>query len=109
MKRIGPLGVVVLVLTYLPFVALAILGGVILGWRVVIAAMIVIGLYMVYYRRASRPPRRVTRARAAAEFVLFTLAGGVVGGVAFGPLGVIFGLALGFTARLAEVPVTRRT
>ena len=107
MNQMRPLLIGVLVLKYLPFVALAVLGTVILGWRFGLALAMLVCLLPVYLRRAVRPVPQVSRRKATLEFVAFSLAGSVIGGVAFGPLGVMFGFVLGFTAGLAEVPITR--
>jgi hypothetical protein len=81
-----PLSGVVVFLTYLPLVAVGALTGYAFTWKIPVTA---------------------GRIRTIAEVLLFGAAGSVVGGVMFGGLGVIYGFALGFAMRLAEVPVTR--
>lgn len=103
MKRLRPLSVVIVFMTYLPLVALAVIAGVIFGWRLPAAFAVVAGLLIA---RARRPPVRRGRVKAAAEFVGFALLGGVIGGLALGGLGAIFGFVIGFSLRLAEVPIT---
>jgi hypothetical protein len=96
------LGIVVGVLSWLPLAALAVVGGVLLGWRVPPLFALVIAILMF---RSKRPAREGSYARSAAEFLSFAVLGGVIGGLAFGGVGAIIGTAVGFVFRLAEVPL----
>lgn len=84
-----------------PAVAVAVLIGVAFGWQVPVAFALAFGLVIA---ASSVPDRTVGKGRARAEFIAFTLAGGVVGGLLLGGLGAIFGLVFGFMARLAQIP-----
>jgi hypothetical protein len=104
MTRIGPLGVVVVFMTWFPLVALAVLLGVAFGWRMPVAFALANGFMIVM---GGRPERRMGRIRAVMEFVGLALLGSVVGGLLFGGLGAIVGFVLGFVGRLSEVRITR--
>jgi hypothetical protein len=97
------LAVLVVVLRWLPLVALAVLGGVFLGWRVPVVYAAVVAILVF---RAKRPAREVGYVRSAVEFLFFAALGGVIGGLAFGGAAAIIGTAVGFIFRLAEVPLT---
>ncbi|HXY82045.1 MAG TPA: hypothetical protein VEH55_11805 [Gaiellaceae bacterium] len=103
-----PLAFAVIVMSYLPFVAVLVLIGYFFSWRfpvAVIACMSVVSYRAL--RQGHRPALR-GRGRTTAEVLAFALLGSIVGGLLFGGMGVIFGFAIGFIARLAEVPITRR-
>jgi uncharacterized membrane protein YedE/YeeE len=108
MRRRSPLAIVVLLMVHLPIVAVGVLVGVIFGWRVPVAYVILVGVLMALpaARRHVRPAKRFRRLRATTEFVAFALTGAVSGVLLFGGLGAFFGFVLGFTARLSEVPIT---
>jgi hypothetical protein len=102
-----PLSGVVVFLTYLPLVAVGALTGYAFTWKIPVAGLIFLGIPIYRQSRARQRRRTAGRIRTIAEVLLFGAAGSVVGGVMFGGLGVIYGFALGFAMRLAEVPVTR--
>ena len=88
---------------WFPMVAIAVLLGVAFGWRVPVA--LELG-FLSFLALATRAERRVGAARATVEFAGFAILGGVLGGLLLGDLGAIFGFVLGFTGRLAQVPIT---
>jgi hypothetical protein len=90
MRRLGLLGVVVLVLSWLPFLALAAIGVWILGARVLIVAAAVALVLRIVRRDALTRPRRPFLQVVAVSLLLAT-----AGGIAFGGLGFMFGLAMG--------------
>jgi hypothetical protein len=94
----------VVVLNWLPLAALAVLGGVMLGWRVAMLFAVAIAILVF---RSMRPVKEVSYARSAVEFLLVAVLGGVIGGLALGSVAAIVGTAVGFTFRLAEVPLKR--
>jgi hypothetical protein len=103
-----PLAVTVLFFTYLPLAALAIVGGIVLGWQVPVAFVAVL-CFLVYRRRAATTRRSAPgRARTLLELLAFALIGAVVGGVVASGVGAILGFAVGFCFRLGEVPITGR-
>jgi membrane protease YdiL (CAAX protease family) len=104
MKRLGPLGVVVTFLLWFPLVALEILLGVAFGWQVPVAIALGLVFLIAVSAAQERSPGKV---RATLEFVAFSFAGGVVGGLLFGGLGAIFGFVFGFIGRLSQVPTTK--
>jgi hypothetical protein len=104
MRRTGLLGVVVLLMGWLPLVALGVLAGIFFGWRVPVALAVWNG---VMFARRKQSSTEVGKVRTTAEFVAFALLGAVVGGLLFGGVGLIVGLVFGFTMRLGEMPVTR--
>jgi hypothetical protein len=97
MKRAGPLGVVLLFLLWFPLVAIGVLAGIALGWRVPAAFAAYLGSFVAMIKIYSPD---TGKARSAAEFVGFALAGGVVGGLLFGVAGAIIGVVFGLTMRL---------
>ena len=103
MRRPRALAIAVLVMVYLPLVAVIIVAGVIWGWRVPVVFAVVLGAMLGRGRWPSSPGGRV---KSATEFVAFALFGGVIGGLLFGGVGAILGAPLGFVFRLAEVPIT---
>src|SRR4051812_37409379 len=104
MRRVGLLGVVVLFMSWFPLVAVAVLAGIAFGWRVPVAFAAWFG-FLVALSKVYSP--NAGKARATAELVGIAFVGVVVGGLLFGGLGAIAGVALGFTMRLGYVPVTR--
>jgi hypothetical protein len=98
-----PLAITVVVLQWLPLVALAVLGGVILRWQVPALFAVVVAILMF---RSKRPVKAVGYLRSAVDFVSFAVLGGVIGGLALGGVAAIIGIAVGFIFRLAEVPLT---
>ena len=99
MRRISPLDVLVLFMSWFPFVAVAVLFGVAFGWQVPVAFALGLGLILVV---EGRPKGNVGKVRAAMEYAGLALLGAVVGGLLLGGLGAIFGFVLGFGARLPE-------
>jgi len=102
-----PLSVIVLLLSWLPLVALAGFAAYAISWKVPIAFA---ALFAVFLYRGRRSRGRVAgpgRVRTIAEVILFGLLGATFGGFLFGAFGVLIGFVLGFTMRLAEVPVVR--
>jgi hypothetical protein len=97
------LAILVVVLHWLPLIALAVLSGVILGWRVPVLFAVVIAILTF---RSKRPAKEVGYLRSVVEFVSFAALGGVIGGLALGGVATIIGIAVGFIFRLAEVPLT---
>jgi hypothetical protein len=87
----------------LPLAALAVLGGILLGWQVPPLLAVVIAILIF---RSKRPAREGSFVRSAAEFLSFAVLGGVIGGLALGGVGAIIGTAVGFLFRVAEVPLT---
>jgi hypothetical protein len=51
--------------------------------------------------------KSVGTGRTLAGLFALALLGSIVGGLLFGGLGAIFGAAVGFVARLSEIPITR--
>jgi hypothetical protein len=100
------LAVVVLGLKYFPLVALAVVVGAAVSWKIPVALLVGFGLLLYRARRIGYAPRSSAIGRTAAEFSFAALVGAIVGGLLFGGLGAIFGCAVGFTARLAEIPIT---
>lgn len=96
MRRIGLLGTTVLAFTWLPLVVLVALGAWYLGVRVL--ALVAAAAVVFWLLRASA--RRGRPRRPFIQLVAVSLALGVLGGIAFGGLGVIFGLAIGATVGL---------
>jgi hypothetical protein len=90
MRRLGPLGVVILVFSWLPFLALAAIGVWILGARVLIVPAAFALVLWIVRRDALTRPRRPFLQVVAVSLMLAT-----AGGVAFGGLGFMFGLAMG--------------
>jgi hypothetical protein len=99
MRRIGPLGVLVLFMSWFPLVAVAVLLGIAFGWQVPVAFALGLGIILVV---TGRPERNVGTVRAAFEFAGLASLGAVVGGLLLGGVGAIFGFVLGFVARLPE-------
>jgi hypothetical protein len=90
MRRLGIQGVLVLVLSWLPFFALAVVGAWLLGLRVLALAIAAAALFWILRRDALRRP-----ARPFLQVVTVSLMLGTAGGAAIGGLGFIFGLASG--------------
>jgi hypothetical protein len=103
MRGPRPLEVIVTVMMWLPVLGLVALAGVIFGWRAPFVLAVALG---VVFARARRLDKQVGKLRATAEFVFFAFLGAFLGEFGFGGLGAIFGFVVGFTFRLAEVPVT---
>src|SRR5215212_2473330 len=82
------LAVVVLVMTYAPVVALAVLLANAFGWRLSIAFALALGL-VVY--RARRAGRSHSSSGTVVGLLGTALLGAIAGGLVFGGLGVIFG------------------
>jgi hypothetical protein len=103
-----PHAAIALCFTYLPLAALAVVGGVVLGWKVPVALVAVL-CFLVYRGRAAKARGTAPgRVRTLLELLAFALTGAVLGGVVAGGVGVILGFAIGFCFRLGEVPITRR-
>jgi len=84
-------------------IAVLVIVGVLFGWRIAVA---VVAFYALWALRMHTAPREPGRLRSTMEFIVFALIGMALGAFAFGALGGILGFAVGFTLRLAEVPVT---
>ena len=104
MRRIGPLGVLVVFMTWFPLVAVAVLLGVAFGWRLPLAFALGTGFMLVL---GARSERKVGKIRATMEFLGFAFLGSIAGGFLVGGLGAIFGFFLGFIGRLSQVPISR--
>jgi hypothetical protein len=90
MRRIGIRGVVVLVFSWLPFLALAGVGAWLLGLRVLIVIAALAVVFWNMRRNVLARPRHPLLQVVAGSLLL-----GTAGGLAFGGLGFIFGLAIG--------------
>jgi hypothetical protein len=101
------LAAVVVGMKYFPFVALAVIVGVTVSWRIPVVILLGFGFLFYRARRTGYAPRSLSIGRTVAELFLAALVGAIVGGFLFGGLGGIFGCAVGFTVRLAEIPLTR--
>jgi uncharacterized membrane protein YedE/YeeE len=101
-----PLTVTVLVMMYLPLVAMMVSAGYVFGWEVPVAVLVFLGALWLRGRRRGDQPRSPGRLRTVLELIVFALLGSVLGGLLFGGLGVVLGFAVGFVVRLGEVPVT---
>jgi len=99
-----PLSVVVLILQWLPLVALAAAAGFAFGWRVPVAFAAMLTALVV--RAMRRRPARRSRVRTALDMALMTVLGGVIGGVLLGGVWALMGGVVGFTFALAEVPLS---
>ena len=107
MRPPKPLTVTVLMMMYLPFVAVATLVGYAFGWRFPIAAFVLLVVLWLRGRRRGERPRSAGRVRTILEVIAFSLLGCVVGGLLLGALGVLLGFVFGVTFRLSEIPITR--
>jgi hypothetical protein len=97
MKQAGLLRVVLVTVLWFPVVAITVLAGIALGWRVPVAFAAYVGFFVAMIKIFSPD---AGKARATAEFVGLALAGGVVGGLLFGVTGAIIGVVFGLTMRL---------
>jgi hypothetical protein len=107
MLRPKPLTVTVLLMTYLPFVAVAAVVGYPFGWRFPVAALVFLVVFWLRGRSRGYQPRSAGRVRTVVEVIAFSLLGCVVGGLLLGALGVLLGFVFGVTFRLSEIPITR--
>jgi hypothetical protein len=98
---------VVIVFAYLPVVALGVLAGYVLTWKIPVAFLVCVGFVVYRGRRNAVAGRSIGRLRVVGELLAVALAAAVIGGLLFGGLGAIFGFAVGFAVRLGEIPVTR--
>jgi hypothetical protein len=102
-----PLTVTVLLMTYLPFVAVAAVVGYPFGWRFPVAVLVFLVVFWLRGRSRGYQPRSAGRVRTVVEVIAFSLLGCVVGGLLLGALGVLLGFVFGVTFRLSEIPITR--
>src|SRR5438046_1196190 len=100
------LALIVIVMSYLPLVAVLALVGYAFGWRFPTVLLVFLGVSWYRARRSTSRPVPVGRFRTIAEVLVFSLAGSIFGGLLFGALGVFAGFMFGFAMRLAEVPIT---
>jgi integral membrane sensor domain MASE1 len=107
MRRPKPLTVTVLVMMYLPFVAVMAVVGYAFGWRFPVAAVVLLCVVWLRGRSRGYQPRSVGRVRTIVEVIAFSLLGCVVGGLLLGAFGVLLGFVFGVTLRLSEIPITR--
>jgi hypothetical protein len=97
----------VLVLSYLPLVAMLAIVGYLFGWRFAGLGLGLLVFLWLRWRRTGHLPTVVGKIRTAFELIAFSLLGSILGGVLLSGVGAIFGFAIGFVLRLSEVPITR--
>jgi len=90
MRRLGAQGALVLLFTWLPLVALAGAGALLIGLRMVYLLAAVAIVTWMARRTAVSPPRH-----KPLRVGVVSLTVGTAGGLAFGGLGLLFGLAVG--------------
>jgi hypothetical protein len=87
-------------------VALAVVVGYAISWKIPVAVGLGLGVLIFRGRRSSYRAATVGTGRTVASLFALALLGATVGGLLFGGLGAIFGAAVGFALRLGEVPIT---
>jgi hypothetical protein len=102
-RRSVVLAAVVTVMQGAPVVALLVILGFLLGWRIPVAVVTAWTLMLLRFATAPQNPGRL---RTTVEFIVFALAGMLLGAFAIGALGGIFGFTVGVLARLAEIPIS---
>jgi len=107
MRPSHKLAAFVIAMKYFPFVALAVVVGYAISWKIPLAFVVGLGFLTYRGRRSGYSPAAVGTGRTVAGLFGVALLGSIVGGLLFGGLGAIFGAAVGFALRLGEIPVTR--
>lgn len=101
------LAAVVVAMKYFPFLALALVVGYAISWKIPVAVAAGLGVLIYRGRRSGYRPETIGTGRTVAALFGLALLGAIIGGLLFGGLGAIFGAAVGFALRLGEVPITR--
>jgi hypothetical protein len=102
-----PLTVSVLVMSYLPLVAVMAVIGYLFGWKFPVVGALVLVFLWLRARWTDYRPTAAGRLRTGLELIAFSLLGSIVGGVLVNGVGAILGFAIGFVLRLGEIPITR--
>jgi hypothetical protein len=107
MRPSRKLAAVVMAMKYFPFIALAVVVGYAISWKIPVAFAVGLGFLVYRGRRSGYRPESVGTSRTLAGLFGIALLGAIIGGLLFGGLGAIFGAAVGFVLRLSEIPITR--
>src|SRR3954447_7215591 len=96
----------VIAMKYFPFVALGVVVGYAISWKIPIAVAAGFGVLIYRGRRSLSRPAQLGTGRTLAALSGLALLGAIIGGLLFGGLGAIFGAVVGFALRLGELPIT---